>query len=195
MYNVYEIHAEEISGTLLCVEIDLILERDVNRGVWMKGIRLIRLGEGISLPHSLPTWSVAVTGSETPIGIRNSHFKRPSLRGLPNRHSLGRNIYNTSINTTYEQGPFLLIQWWPPYCNKLKLFFTVTHLKKYRWDLFFLGERPWERGYYWLWLGLGFRGIPSFLEEKNIEYVLMEAHSNTSLNVLTLARVELLIYL
>ena len=55
MYNVYEIHAEEISGTLLCVEIDLILERDVNRGVWMKGIRLIRLGEGISLPHSLPT--------------------------------------------------------------------------------------------------------------------------------------------
>ena len=38
----------------MCVEIDLILERDVNRGVWMKGIRLIRLGEGIPLPRSLP---------------------------------------------------------------------------------------------------------------------------------------------
>lgn len=38
----------------MCVEIDLILERDVNRRVWVRGIRLIRLGEGISLPLSLP---------------------------------------------------------------------------------------------------------------------------------------------
>ena len=84
----------------MCAEIDLILERDVNRGVWVKATRLIRLEEGISLPPSLPTRSEAVTGSETPIGIRNSHFKRLFLRGWPNRHSLGRNIYNTSINTT-----------------------------------------------------------------------------------------------
>lgn len=84
----------------MCVEIDLILERVVNRGVWMRGLRLIRLGEGISLPPSLSTWSEAVTESEKPIGIRNSHFKRPFLRGLPNRHFLGPNIYNTSINAT-----------------------------------------------------------------------------------------------
>lgn len=38
----------------MCVEIDLILERVVNIGVWMKGIRLIRLGEGISIPPCLP---------------------------------------------------------------------------------------------------------------------------------------------
>ena len=38
----------------MCVEIDLILEKGVNGGVWMKGIRLIRLGESISLPPCLP---------------------------------------------------------------------------------------------------------------------------------------------
>lgn len=38
----------------MCLEIDLILERDVNRRVWVRGIRLIHLGEGISLPSCLP---------------------------------------------------------------------------------------------------------------------------------------------